>query len=121
METRHASEGYLIINLCPELPYLPDAFVSGRVVAYDVQDHTPPTMAQFVELLNTAAAAAHRGRLLVIHCRGGKGRTGCACCAWLLYACEATDADDALAIFALERTELGLGRRRLQGVRVCRS
>ena len=94
----------------------PDGFRSGSVVAYDVQDHTPPTMAQFVEFLNRAAAAATRGRLLAVHCRGGKGRTGSMCCAWLVYVREASDADDALALFALERTELALGRRKLQGV-----
>ena len=116
LETRHGHEGYLIINCCPELPYPTDRFTSGRVECFDVQDHTPPTMAQFVEFLNHAAAAAQRGRLLAIHCRGGKGRTGCMCCAWLLYSNGASDADDALTLFALERTELGLGRRKLQGV-----
>ena len=115
-ETRHAHEGYLIVNLCPELPYPHDGFRSGSVVAHDVQDHTPPTMAQFVEFLNVAAASATRDRLLAVHCRGGKGRTGCICCAWLLYTRDADDADDALALFALERTELGLGRKKLQGV-----
>ena len=89
---------------------------SGSVVCYDVQDHTPPTMSQFVEFLNVAAAAAARGRLLAVHCRGGKGRTGSVCCAWLLFTQECGDADDALAFFALERTELGLGKKKLQGV-----
>lgn len=89
---------------------------SGSVVCYDVQDHTPPTMAQFVDFLNSAAASAARGRLLAVHCRGGKGRTGSVCCAWLLYTKVCEDADDALALFALERTELGLGRKKLQGV-----
>jgi hypothetical protein len=34
----------------------------------------------------------------------------------MLYARDAADADDALALFALGRTELGLGRKKLQGV-----
>ena len=55
-------------------------------------------------------------RRLAVHCRGGKGRTGSFCCAWLLYSRECDDADDALALFALERTELSLGKKKLQGV-----
>ena len=73
-------------------------------------------MAQFVEFLNHASASAARGRLLAVHCRGGKGRTGSMCCAWLLYTKTCDDADDALNLFALERTELALGRKKLQGV-----
>jgi hypothetical protein len=115
-ESRHSAEGYLIINLCPELPYAADRFVSGSVHSLDVQDHTPPTMAQFVEFVNASSASWQRGRALAVHCRGGKGRTGSVCCAWLLYTRDAVDADDALAAFALARTELGLNARRLQGV-----
>ena len=49
-------------------------------------------------------------------CRGGKGRTGSMCCAWLLYAREADDAEDALTLFGLERTDLSQGLRKIQGV-----
>eukprot|EP00966_Prymnesium_polylepis_P070608 1640849-Prymnesium_polylepis.1 len=55
-------------------------------------------------------------RMVAVHCRGGKGRTGSLCCAWLLYTRTCDDADDALNMFALERTELSLGSRKLQGV-----
>jgi protein-tyrosine phosphatase len=51
---------------------------------------------------------------LAIHCRGGKGRTGSMCCAWLLYSRACLDADDALTHFALERTELSLGKKKIQ-------
>ena len=62
-------------------------------------------MDQFVELLNRMR---HKppDRLLAVHCRGGKGRTGSMCCAWLLYSRQAIDAEDALTHFALERTDL---------------
>ena len=70
----------VIVNLCPEMPYAPDAFRSGAVVAFNVQDHTPPTMAQFVEFLNHASASTARGRLLAaqddrlpVHVFGGEG------------------------------------------------
>jgi hypothetical protein len=38
------------------------------------QDHTPPTMEQFVEFLNEMRTKPPE-RLLAVHCRGGKGRT----------------------------------------------
>ena len=36
--------------------------------------------------------------------------SGSMCCAWLLYSRECMDADDALTLFALERTDLRLGQ-----------
>ena len=72
-------------------------------------------MAQFVHFLNLARCKPPL-QALVVHCRGGKGRTGSMCCAWLLFARGAIDADDALTRFALERTELALGGTRIQGV-----
>ena len=116
LEARHGKPaGYTIINCCPEHPYPVDKFVSGEVVRFDIQDHTPPTMEQFCEFLNLLHDIPEE-RLVAIHCRGGKGRTGSMCCAWLLYSRMCVDADDALAFFALMRTELSLGKRRLQGV-----
>ena len=114
-ETRHADQGYTIINACPELPYPAEKFRSGEVVRFDVQDHTPPTMAQFVAFLDLVLRLPP-GRVVAVHCRGGKGRTGSFCCAWLLLQGVAQDAQDALATFALERTELGKGKKKLQGV-----
>jgi len=114
-ESRHGVGGYLVVNCCPELPYPHEAFTSGAVIAFDVQDHTPPTMAQFVAFLNRAVHMSESSTL-AIHCRGGKGRSGSMVCAWLLFTRECEDAEDALTLFALQRTELGLGRRKLQGV-----
>jgi len=113
LELRHGKGGYTIINCCPELPYPPDKFKSGEVVRFDIQDHTPPNMLQFVQFLNSMR---HKpaSQTLAIHCRGGKGRTGSMCCAWLLYSRACLDADDALTHFALERTELSLGKKKIQ-------
>ena len=35
------------------------------------------------------------------------------CCAWLLYSRACDDADDALTLFALERTDLSLGAKKI--------
>lgn len=96
------------------------------------QDHTPPTMTQFCEFLNACAQWLSEGSRkqlphhppIVVHCRGGKGRTGSMCCAWLLYIRECDTAEAALELFARNRTEfvdrskgtLGFGHTKLQGV-----
>ena len=86
---RHAapSQGYCVVNCCPELDYPVEKFAHGEIVRYDIQDHTPPTMAQFVEFLNASAGwlEAAPERVLAVHCRGGKGRSGSMCCAFLLF------------------------------------
>jgi len=43
--------------------------------------------------------------IIAVHCRGGKGRTGSLCCAWLLYSKTELDAEKALAAFAKRRTD----------------
>lgn len=92
-ERRHPTR-YKIYNCCPELPYPTAPFTSGQFASFDVQDHTPPTMEQFVAFLNDAAQwrSEDAARRIAVHCKGGKGRTGSLCCAWLLYsrACETT-------------------------------
>ena len=55
------------------------------------------------------------GKTIAVHCRGGKGRSGSLCCAWLLYSKECDSADKALAKFAVSRTESRMGGS-LQGV-----
>ena len=89
---RH-KDRYRIYNLCPEHPYPADRF-DNRVCAFDVQDHTPPTMDILMDFIVDAEQFMAEGddRVLAVHCRGGKGRTGSVVCAWLLYSgfCAAT-------------------------------
>uniref|UniRef100_A0A7S4QZI0 Phosphatidylinositol-3,4,5-trisphosphate 3-phosphatase n=1 Tax=Alexandrium monilatum TaxID=311494 RepID=A0A7S4QZI0_9DINO len=111
---------YKIINVCPELPYPVSAFSTGSIETFTVEDHRPPCIEQVVRFLEIAEAwmNADPDNVLAVHCRGGKGRTGCFCCAWLLYKGEAEDAQDALNYFAMRRTdtERAMGKARLQGV-----
>lgn len=117
-ETFHEGK-YLIANMCPELPYPVADFTTGVVQHFDVQDHTPPL---FTESLNFLAEAQEflmkdEERVIAVHCRGGKGRTGSFCCALLLYMKEAEDAEDALNFFALMRTDTDqTGKAKAQGV-----
>jgi hypothetical protein len=108
---------YRIYNICPELPYDAGRF-DNNVRAFDVQDHTPPNMDIIMEFLSDASNFVLDGkdRVIAVHCRGGKGRTGTLVCAWLLYTEFCTKDADALNHFAITRTELRKGSKTLQGV-----
>lgn len=82
-----------------------------------MQDHSPPTLQDFVSFLNDAASFMGQSNenAIAVHCRGGKGRSGVMCCAWLLYTKECATADQAMAKFALSRTEMRT-HGKLQGV-----
>lgn len=108
---RHAGR-FRVYNCCPELPYpeRPFATAGGQVVRLRVQDHTPPTMEQFVRFLADAREwrQASGDNVLAVHCKAGKGRTGSLCCAWLLYARRCATAQQALELFAERRTDTRL-------------
>lgn len=117
-ETFHAGS-YFIANMCPELPYPSQYFATGCVKCFDIQDHTPPLFAETVSFLIEAREflAKDEERIIAVHCRGGKGRTGSFCCALLLYKKEAEDAEDALNYFSLMRTDTDQkGKAKTQGV-----
>eukprot|EP00039_Didymoeca_costata_P018887 m.335385 g.335385 ORF g.335385 m.335385 type:complete len:559 (-) comp17585_c0_seq1:74-1750(-) len=113
---RHKN-AYRIYNVCPEHPYPHERF-DNNVRAYDVQDHTPPTMDIIMTFLADASEFVKGGkqRVLAVHCRGGKGRTGTMVCSWLLYSGYCRTAEDALTEFATARTELRKASNKLQGV-----
>eukprot|EP00434_Breviolum_minutum_P032675 symbB.v1.2.028896.t1/scaffold3107.1/size63424/8 len=73
-----------------------------------INDHQPPPLAEILRFLELVQAWMNKSRtnIVAVHCRGGKGRTGSFCCAWLLYTKEADDAEDALNFFALRRTDM---------------
>ena len=43
-------KNYRIYNCCPELPY-PEKPFRGQVVRFEIQDHTPPSMDEFIYFL----------------------------------------------------------------------
>lgn len=107
-ESRHPDK-YLIVNACPELPY-PDAeFARGSVVKFDVQDHSPPTISQFLRFLGVAHAHMDQSEdnVLAVHCKGGKGRTGSFIIAWLLHTRRRNRCEDAMDLFASKRSVSG--------------
>merc|ERR1711998_330082 len=103
----HYHKGHFkIYNCCPELPYDKEPFEMS-VREFDIQDHTPPTMDEFIDFLIDARdfCTADDNNVFAVHCKGGKGRTGSVCCAWLMYSGEAKRAREALNMFADRRTD----------------
>ena len=83
------------------------------MVRYDVQDHAPPPLAELVGFVKLAdewlraggdAAEAAR-RVAAVHCKGGKGRTGCAIAALQLYRGEVHTPEAAMEAFQCARTD----------------
>ena len=113
--TRHKSRTR-IYNLCPELPY-PDAEFDYNVVKFNVRDHTPPSIADLIRLVCDIEEwlAADAENVAAVHCRGGKGRTGSAVVAYLLYSRLVHSVDEGLLLFASRRTN-ARKKGKLQGV-----
>jgi len=108
----HHKNGFRVYNACPELPYPDEPFesIGGHVVRFQIQDHTPPTMKQFIDFLRDVQEMLNENQsgTIAVHCRGGKGRTGSLCCAWLLFSRMCKHATEALGHFAEQRTDKGL-------------
>jgi protein-tyrosine phosphatase len=110
---------FRVYNACPEMPYPEKPFtkVGGTMTCFQIQDHSPPRMDQFLEFL--ADARSFKGgeddNVIAVHCKAGKGRTGSLCCAWLLYARRRRTVEEALEMFAERRTDTRIGRK-LRGV-----
>jgi len=105
---------FLIINLCFERTYPTEKF-HGRVVRFEHDDHNPPplsTMLQFCVYVEDFLSQ-DKDNVVAVHCKGGKGRTGTMCCAWLLYSKPGMYAEQALnlKLFATYRTAQDIGGR----------
>ena len=89
---------YMIYNLCSEMEYDHDKF-NNHVRRYKIDDHNVPTLEQMFQMTDDVRAwlggdvdedsAAVGGdgstdRVVAIHCKGGKGRTGTMICAVLV-------------------------------------
>ncbi len=107
---------YLITNLCSEREYPTEKF-QGRVTRFPFDDHNPCPLSTMVEF----CAYVHdflsqdKENIVAVHCKGGKGRTGTMCCAFLLFSKPEMYAEQALKLFATYRTAQDIGGK-LQGV-----
>ncbi|TVY40054.1 Phosphatidylinositol 3,4,5-trisphosphate 3-phosphatase and dual-specificity protein phosphatase [Lachnellula occidentalis] len=96
----------------------PDSEVYGRVWHYPWPDHHPPPfrlvpmiMAGMRNWLHEGAeeGKAREDRVVVVHCKAGKGRSGTMACSYLISECGWTPSE-ALARFTERRMRPGFGQ-----------
>jgi protein-tyrosine phosphatase len=88
----------------------PDAAVHGRISHYPWPDHHPPPF-RLVPLIMAGMRnwlRERKGRVVVVHCKAGKGRSGTMACSYLISECGWT-ASEALARFTERRMRPGFG------------
>jgi len=109
---------YMLYNLCSEMEYDHRKF-HGNVRRYRIDDHNVPTLEQMFQLVddvrNWLSGGEGRERVVAVHCKGGKGRTGTMICAILIDKGVFKDASDYLQYFGQRRTDLNVSKQ-FQGV-----
>lgn len=107
---------YKIYNLCSERHYETHWF-NESVERVLIDDHNVPRMSQLLQYCHSADEWMKKDEknMLVLHCKGGKGRTGTAVAAWLLFSGQFKSADKALNYFGIRRTDEAKGSK-YQGV-----
>ncbi|KAI9807454.1 MAG: Telomerase protein component 1 [Piccolia ochrophora] len=110
LDARH-NEDWAIWEFRAEGTGYPDEEVYGRVWHYPWPDHHPPPFA----IIPSAMASMRNwlkggnGRVVVVHCKAGKGRSGTMACSYLISECE-WDPADALERFTERRMRAGFGQ-----------
>ena len=115
LQERHHRR-FKVFNLCAEKVYSP-LYFEGQVEWIPVIDHQPPTLRQMKLFCSSASRwlLAHPDNIIAVHCKGGKGRTGCMVSAILAQEGQATCAEsgekltferlsDVLQLFHRRRT-----------------
>ncbi|KAL8688842.1 MAG: hypothetical protein Q9218_005344 [Villophora microphyllina] len=91
----------------------PDSEVYGRIRHYPWPDHHPPPFALIPNIMASMrdwlkGPETKVGRVVVVHCKAGKGRSGTAACSYLISE-EGWTVDDALLRFTTRRMRSGFG------------
>ena len=91
----------------------PDSEVHGRIRHYPWPDHHPPPFALIPNIMASMrdwlkGSDVPKGRVVVVHCKAGKGRSGTAACSYLISE-EGWTVEDALMRFTARRMRLGFG------------
>ncbi|XP_049709273.1 phosphatidylinositol 3,4,5-trisphosphate 3-phosphatase TPTE2-like isoform X2 [Elephas maximus indicus] len=105
LDTKH-QDHYMIYNLCSERGYDPRYF-HHRVRRIMIDDHNVPSLSEMVEFTKEVDEwmAEDDQNIVVIHCKGGKGRTGTMVCACLIASEVFTTAEESLYYFGERRTD----------------
>ncbi|OCK76795.1 hypothetical protein K432DRAFT_335045 [Lepidopterella palustris CBS 459.81] len=88
----------------------PDSEVYNRVYHYPFPDHHPPPFALIPHIMASMRNWLHENekRVVVVHCKAGKGRSGTASCSYLISE-EGWKVEDALQRFTERRMRPGFG------------
>mmetsp|Transcript_46417 Transcript_46417/g.109016 ORF Transcript_46417/g.109016 Transcript_46417/m.109016 type:complete len:765 (-) Transcript_46417:281-2575(-) len=119
LETYH-SDAYKVYNLCSERSYDPAKF-HHRVECFPFDDHNAPPfeiIRPFCTNVDDWLAADPRN-IAAIHCKAGKGRTGCLIVCWLLHSRVCKTVQEAMEFYATKRTLNGKGVTIPSQIRYC--
>ncbi|CAD6439267.1 23986594-a2fa-47f1-8343-1ee109d05004 [Sclerotinia trifoliorum] len=121
LDYKHGKEGWMIWEFRAEGTGYPDEEVRGRVKHWPWPDHHPPPfklvpgivggMRNWLEGKGDGEGKDGKegGKVVVVHCKAGKGRSGTMACSYLIAEC-GWKASEALARFTERRMRPGFGQ-----------
>lgn len=117
LNDKHSGK-YRMYNLCSERTYDTTLFGGDDVVQrFMIDDHNVPSLSEMVRFSQDVKEWFSRDNenVIVVHCKGGKGRTGTMICVWLVEAGVFKSAETSLDYFGGRRTDTNVGKK-FQGV-----
>ncbi|XP_023363840.1 phosphatidylinositol 3,4,5-trisphosphate 3-phosphatase TPTE2-like [Otolemur garnettii] len=105
LDTKHPNH-YRVYNLCSEKGYDPKHF-HYRVCRLMIDDHNVPTLCEMLVFSKEVDEwmTQDEENVIVVHCKGGKGRTGTMVCVSLIAREIFSTAEDSLYYFGERRTD----------------
>ena len=109
---------YRMYNLCSEKTYDVSLFGGDSAVRrFEIDDHNVPSLAEMIRFSQEVKEwmAEDPENIIVVHCKGGKGRTGTMICVWLVESGVFSSAKTSLDYFGSRRTDKNVSKK-FQGV-----